>query len=73
MGTFFIAASVLAGVISLIALLGAMLRAPVGYEDENGFHPTESPAAILELKVLASASRSNRDESGHGAGSITQT
>ncbi len=31
-------ASSVASVCALIVLLGALLRAPEGYEDENGFH-----------------------------------
>jgi hypothetical protein len=40
--------SVFASVFALLALLGALLRAPEGYEDESGFHISVlADAAVL--------------------------
>jgi len=38
-------------------LVGAAVRAPVGYEDESGFHEgvAAHPAAVLEAMVLDTA------------------
>ena len=44
---FGILPSVFVRVFALFVLLGALLRAPEGYEDETGFHIGALPAAAL--------------------------
>jgi hypothetical protein len=51
--------SVLASVLGLFVLLGALLRAPEGYEDESGFHIREQRKRPARLRHVLAVSDSH--------------